>query len=294
MTEIDDDVLDSFWVNSFDIQYQQVLKRVMESGIEEVNKRTGHITRMIPGAYFSVAPEDGFPLLSLRRIPIKLFVSEMCWYISGSRMPSEFLQKFTKIWDGFTNINGVVTTAYGYRWRRHFGRDQLADLIKLLKRDPSSRHGVVVTWDPADDGLANSLTIRKKLNVPCPYTFVVNIMKSRLNMYCVSRSTDMILGCPHDVGGFALLQRILAAHMGFKLGNFVFTTAHAHVYDIHFEQAKELIGRRSRGGKIDLIADQKWFKRAEKQDETLVAEIVEKLERKYRPLPPQKGLNIVF
>lgn len=279
-------------MNSFDLQYQKLLAKVMTEGVEEVNRRTGHRTRIIPGAYIEIS--SGFPLLTLRRIPIRIFTAEMIWYIMGSRMPSEFLQRFTKIWDDFTNINGVVTTAYGYRWRRHFGRDQLVDLIKLLKTDPSSRHGVVVTWDPSDDGLANSLTKRKKKNIPCPYTYVVNITDKRLNLFCVARSTDVILGLPHDVGGFALLQRILAAYLGLKVGNFVFTTAHAHVYDNHYEAARELLKRKSPDGEVELKADKDWFKRSEKGDEKLVEEIVSKLEKQYHPLDPIKGLKIAL
>lgn len=277
-------------MNSFDLQYQRLLRRIMSEGVEEINRRTGHRTRIIPGAYIEIS--NGFPLLTLRRIPIRIFAAEMIWYIMGSRMPSEFLQKFTKIWDDFTNINGVVTTAYGYRWRRHFGRDQLIDLIKLLKTDPSSRHGVVVTWDPSDDGLANSLTARKKKNIPCPYTYVVNITDKRLNLFCVARSTDVILGLPHDVGGFALLQRILAAYMGLRIGNFVFTTAHAHVYDNHYEAARELLRRHSSDEKIELKAEKNWFQRAEKGEEGLVEEIVSKLEKQYHPLEAIKGLKI--
>ncbi len=269
-----------------------VLKQIIEQGVEETNKRTGHKTKIIPGAFFAI--DSGFPLLSLRKIPVRIFTAEMIWYIMGSRIPGEFLAEFTKIWDDFTNINGVVTTAYGYRWRSHFGRDQLGDLIKLLKSDPSSRHGVIVTWDPADDGLANSLTIRKKMNVPCPYTYVVNITNKKLNMFCVARSTDMILGCPHDVAGFALLQRILAGYLGYQVGRFVFTTAHAHIYDIHYETAAELIGRKSEQRQFDFTADRDWFKRAEKGDRSLVEEIVTKIEKQYTPGEPIKGLKIVL
>lgn len=279
-------------VTEFDREYRRALKEILKNGVEEKNRRTGHFTKTIPGLFFKI--DSGFPLLTLRKIPLRIFTAEMVWYIMGSRMPSEFLQRFTKIWDDFTNINGVVTTAYGYRWRRHFGRDQLADLIKLLKKDPSSRHGVVVTWDAADDGLANSLTVRKKMNIPCPFTYVVNVTGGRLNMYSVARSTDMILGFPHDVGGFALLQVILAAHLGFKVGSFVFTTANAHLYDIHYEAAKELVKRKNNHKEIRLNAEKNWFRRAERGDEKLVEEIVSKLEKQYQPLEPIKGLKIVI
>ncbi len=278
--------------NEFDLEYQRVVKDILQNGTEETNKRTGHKTRVLPGAYFEV--DNGFPLLSLRKIPIRIFVAEMIWYVMGSRMPAEFLQQYTRIWDDFTNINGVVTTSYGYRWRRHFGRDQLGELVKLLKTDPTSRHGVVVTWDPADDGLANSLTVRKKMNIPCPFTFVVNITNKKLNMFSVSRSTDMILGCPHDVAGFALLQRILAAHLGYGTGKFVFTTANAHIYDIHYAAAEELVRRKSRQKEIKLKGEANWLARAERGDDKLVGEIVGKLESQYTPGEPIKGLKIVI
>lgn len=279
-------------VIEFDELYRKTLRLILTEGSTEKNRRTNHQTKIIPGAYFEI--RSGFPLLTLRRIPVRIFTAEMIWYIMGSRMPSEFLQKFTKIWDDFTNINGVVTTAYGYRWRRHFGRDQLGDLIKLLRKDPSSRHGVVVTWDPADDGLSNSLTVRKKMNVPCPFTFVANVTGGALNLFSVARSTDMILGFPHDVGGFALLQRILAAHLGLKVGRFVFATAHAHIYDIHYPVARELASRRSSARPFDFQAEKDWFARAERGDESLVAEIAGRIEKNYRPLPPIKGLKIVI
>jgi len=137
---------------SFDLIYQNMLRELIDNGIKEKNARTGHETAALPGLSFSTDIEkDGFPLLGLRKIPIKIFIAEQIWFISGARKPEVFLRDFTGIWDGFTNPGDVVTVAYGYRWRKHFGRDQLGSLVELLSKDPSSRHGVVVTWDPASD-----------------------------------------------------------------------------------------------------------------------------------------------
>src|SRR5438445_999510 len=119
---------------TFDILYQDMLRRIMDSGVREVNQRTGHETAALPGVSFSLDIEkDGFPLLTLRKIPTKIFIAEQIWFISGARKPSDFLRDFTRIWDDFTNPGDVVTVAYGYRWRRHFGRDQLGLLISLLE-----------------------------------------------------------------------------------------------------------------------------------------------------------------
>ena len=128
-------------MTQFDLQYREALREIMNSGFEEFNERTGHRTRTLPGITFRL--NAGFPLLTLRKIPVKLFVAEQIWFIMGSQRPEEFVNKFTPIWKDFTEPDGTIPAAYGYRWRHHFGRDQLADLLQLLEREPGSRHGVV-------------------------------------------------------------------------------------------------------------------------------------------------------
>ncbi len=278
-------------MTKFDQIYQDLLHQIMTKGIKEVNSRTGHETRALPGLSFSIdIGKEGFPLLTLRKIPIRIFVAEQVWFISGSRKPEDFLRAFTKIWDDFTNPGDVVTVAYGYRWRKHFGRDQLQKLIDLLAKDPSSRHGVVVTWDPSSDGLGG---VSKK-NVPCPYTFTVNIIGGKLNLNNIVRSNDMILGFPHDVAGFALLQHILAQKLGVEVGTYSQSISNAHIYDIHYKTANELLGRKNAHKKISLTLPKNAFARAEKKDVKLVADILENLSLQYNPLPPIKNLKIVL
>lgn len=192
-------------MTDFDKEYKRLLREIMDNGIEELSERTGHKTKSLAGLTMVLDLSRGFPLLTLRKIPLKLFVAEQAWYLSGSRRPDDFLSDFTRIWDDFSELDGVVTAAYGYRWRHFFGRDQIKDLIKLLQKEPSSRQGVVVTWDPASDGLNPN---RKKKNVPCPYSFVVNIIGNKLNLHNVVRSNDMLLGFPHDVGGLCLVATL--------------------------------------------------------------------------------------
>lgn len=275
----------------FDKIYQDLLMRIMAQGVREVNGRTKHETTALPGLHFSTDIEkDGFPLLTLRKIPVKLFVAEQVWFVMGSRKPADFLRDYTRIWDDFTNPGDVVTVAYGYRWRNHFGRDQLALLIKLLEDDPSSRHGVVVTWDPSADGLGG---VAKK-NVPCPYTFTVNIIGGRLNLHNMVRSNDMILGFPHDVAGFALLQCILAQKLGVTPGVYSHSISNAHVYDIHYDTAKELMKRKNAHEAIAVFLPKKAFDLAETGDHKLVDEIVVNLTSQYQPSEAIKGLAIVL
>jgi thymidylate synthase len=275
----------------FDELYQDMLKRILSEGTRELSERTGHETTAIPGLHFSIDIEkEGFPLLTLRKIPIPMFVAEQIWFIAGLRKPADFLRDYTKIWDSFTNPGDVVTVAYGYRWRHHFGRDQLGLLIKLLKKEPSSRHGVVVTWDPATDGLS----LFKKKNVPCPYTFTVNIIGGRLHFHNIVRSNDMLLGFPADVAGFALLQHILAQKLGVRVGVYSHSISNAHLYDNQYEAAEELITRPIEHAPIQVTLPKNAFDRAEKKDVSLVEAIVENIQGQYQPQPAIKGLRVIL
>lgn len=278
-------------MSAFDATYQGLLRQIFEQGVSERNARTGHEVRAIPGLHFSHDLErDGFPLLSLRKIPVRMFVAEQVWFIAGVRKPADFLREFTKIWDAFTNPADVVTVAYGYRWRRHFGRDQLKLLLDLLKKDPSSRHGVVVTWDPAQDGLGGA----KKANVPCPYTFTVNIIGGRLHFHNIVRSNDMVLGFPSDVAGFALLQYFLAQKLGVRPGVYSHSISNAHIYDNQYAAVEEMLRRKSDHRPIALALPPKAFERAEKKDPKLVEEIVSHLAAQYQPQAALTGLSIVL
>jgi len=275
----------------FDTLYQGMLRRIMSEGVREQNLRTKHETIAIPGMHFSIDIEkEGFPLLTLRKIPIKMFVAEQIWFISGSRKPADFLRDYTKIWDSFTNPADVVTVAYGYRWRKHFGRDQLGALVKLLKKDPSSRHGVIVTWDPAEDGLGGT----KRANVPCPYSFTVNIIGGRLHLHNIVRSNDMVLGFPSDVAGFALLQCILAQKLGVISGVYSHSISNAHVYDNQLEAVEEMLRRTNDHAPIRVALPKNTFDRCEKKDKKLVEEIVGPLTAQYNPLPAITGMQIVL
>ncbi|HYC83334.1 MAG TPA: thymidylate synthase [Candidatus Paceibacterota bacterium] len=277
-------------MTKFDQIYQEMLSEIIEKGIREVNERTGHECAAVPGMHFSIDLEkEGFPLLTLRKIPVRVFVAEQMWFILGSRKPEDFLRNYTKIWDDFTNPNDVVTVAYGYRWRKHFGRDQLKLLIDLLEKEPSSRQAVIVTWDPSGDGLS----LFKKKNVPCPYTFTVNILGGQLHLHNIVRSNDMLLGMPHDVAGFALLQCILAQRLGVKPGIYSHSISNAHLYDIHYEAAKEMISRQNGHQPVRLKLPANALERIEKRDLAIAEEIISGLTEQYQPMDPIKGLKIV-
>lgn len=275
-------------MTTFDITYQSIIKKIMDEGIEEYNERTGKKVKALPGITFQIDLEkDGFPILTLRKSPFRSAIAECIWFISGKKDPT-FLRTFTKMWDLFLEEDGTIAAAYGYRWRHAFGKDQLGSLIELLQKDPSSRHGVVITWDPKDDGYGGTT----KKNVPCPFTFTVNIIGGRLHLHNIIRSNDMMLGCPFDVLGFSLLACILAQKLNVQPGIYTHSISNAHIYENHYEGALELIKRSHDHSPITLSLPKNSFERAEQLDENLVIEIFESLQKQYNPLEPIGGLTI--
>lgn len=274
-------------MTSFDAQYKQAIADILDHGYEIPNPWSGRTTKMLPGVTLRVDVGESFPLLTLRKIPMKIFIAEQIWYLMGENRPA-WLQQFTKIWDDFLEEDGTVKAAYGYRWRHHFGRDQIDSLVSHLEANPHSRHAVIVTWDPAEDGLG----VEGKKNIPCPYTFTVNIAGGKLHLHNIVRSNDMILGCPHDAAGFALLQCILADRLGVEPGIYTHSISNAHIYDNHFEGARQIVERSHDHPPVKLAVPKGSYDRATRGDATLVEEIFRQLKDKYRPLEAIDGLKI--
>ncbi len=272
----------------FDRLYLDTLKHLYHEGEVVQSERTGYATKALPGVTYEIHPSQGFPLLTVRKMSPKFFCSEIVWFIAGHKS-ADFLRKFTKGWDEFLEEDGTVETAYGYRWRHHFGRDQLLDLVEHLREEPTSRHGVVMMWDPASDGLRAP----KKKNVPCPFTWTANIIGNKLNIHLVVRSNDMVLGNPNDTADFALLQAILAQELGVDIGKLTISISHAHVYENQYEQVEDMLSREVPAHpEIVCRLPEKTFQRALQADESLVHELVEMFSSQYNPLPPIKKMQI--
>jgi thymidylate synthase len=274
----------------FDQVYLDALRRVYEQGETVFSDRTGFSTRALPGLTYELEPSRGFPLLTARKLFPKFFCAETVWFIAGHKHAG-FLQKFTKGWDSFLEDDGTVSTAYGYRWRHHFGRDQLLDLVEHLREEPTSRQGVVLMWDPADDGLRAP----KKKNVPCPFGWTANIIGGKLNIHVIIRSNDMVLGNPNDVADFALLQAMLSQELGVAVGKLTISISHAHVYENQFEQIDDILSREIPAHpEVECRLPPNSFRRALEADESLVTELVDMFAFQYNPLPPMKKVQIAL
>lgn len=266
--------------------YEDIVLKQIANQRPELNKRTGIKTRSLPGITFQTdISEEGFPLLSLRKLPFS-FISEMMWMLSGSST-NEWLTQHTKIWDSFIEEGGVITSAYGFRWRHHFDVDQLEVVIDKLKKDNSSRHGVIMMWSPKED-----LLIKQK-NVPCPYTFTLNIIGKKLHLHLVIRSNDMVLGFPTDVAGFALLQFILAQELEVRVGTLTVSISNAHIYENQMKVIRNMRTRNNFKSNIVFKLPKNSYERACELDDTLIDDI-KKGFKNYEPYPAIKDIPIAL
>ena len=211
------------------------------SGETELNERTGVRVKVgRGGTAFRVDLRDGLlPTVGFRKTFPKSAAAEVAWYLRGEQ-DATFIRKYAPLWDKFVEPIGDVEgvkAAYGYRWRSHFGRDQIRLAVEALKRDPSDRRCCVSAWDPAEDGLG-ALGQR---NVPCPAAFTFSVLGGELHSSIILRSSDVFVGLPYDVMGHALLMDAVAHELRLRPGVMHVTLAHAHLYESHWELTAEMM-----------------------------------------------------
>ncbi len=265
-------------MTTFDLEYKKLLFQVYNQGFEEMNQRTGLKTKILLGADLNLDMKN-FPLLTLRKIPTQLFVAEQIWYLQGEK-DLVFFQNFSKAWNMFAEDDNTVDSSYGYRWRNFFHRDQVQSLINMFEKDPSSRQGVVVTWDPNTDGLDGEA----KKNVPCVPIWIANVVNGKLNFHVIFRSNDIILGLPHDVAGFALLLNILAQRLNLEPGHLHYSISHLHIYENQYKHCEEILARFNPHTEIKLNLPENTFQRAMDKDLSVVTEIISNFDYQYNPL----------
>jgi thymidylate synthase len=219
----------------FRLQYEELLMRLLNRGHVETNRRTGVRVAVGEPTSFSLDLSDGrLPVCGIRRMFPRTAAAEVAWFLQGFQHVG-FIKGYAPIWDKFVEDDGTtIEAAYGYRWRDHFGRDQIENAIHCLTVDPSDRRVFVSAWDPAQDGLG-----RPAKNVPCPVGFTLSITAGQLNSSLLIRSSDVFVGLPYDVMGHALLMQAVRHSIGGELGlgTMHVTLAHPHVYERHWSMA---------------------------------------------------------
>lgn len=243
-------LLDATPAADFPDVYDNLLWRLIRRGTVERNTRTGKEVKALGPVAFKLDLSEGLlPVPGNRRVFPATAAAETAWYLMGTQDATFMLKHARVVWEkfveplwkdglgeGIPTMDQGVKAAYGYRWRRHFKRDQLHLAIETLRRNPSDRRVWISAWDPAEDGLG----AEGQLNVPCPVGFSLSILDGRLNSSYHLRSSDVFVGLPYDVMGHAILMDLLATELGFLgPGEMEFTLAHPHIYDVHWEMAHE-------------------------------------------------------
>lgn len=223
-------------------QYLDLLKKIMDEGVVK-HDRTGVGTKSIFGYQMRFNLNEGFPLLTTKKVHLKSIIYELLWFINGDTNIKYLKEHGVSIWDEWADENGELGPVYGAQWRRWNcgdGRhiDQLQNVMDTLKNNPDSRRIIISSWNVAE--------IEKMALPPCHSLFQFYVADNRLSCQLYQRSADTFLGVPFNIASYALLTMMIAKVCGFELGDFVHTTGDTHIYLNHFEQVKEQLSRTPR------------------------------------------------
>lgn len=230
----------------FHIAYGRILHELLDSPFTETNARTGVKIKTLPGGIsFKINLRCGtLPICGHRKLHPKTAAAEVAWFLSGTKDVT-WMAKHAPIWNKFVEDDGkTVNAAYGYRWIKHFGRNQITHIISALWADPTNRRIYVSAWDPAQDGFEFP-----SKNVPCPVGFTISLVGDELHSSLLMRSSDVFVGLPYDVMGHVILMDVIAATLNtdsrFNVhpGSLHVTLAHPHLYECHFEMAQEAVSK---------------------------------------------------
>ena len=230
-------------------RYLDALKYILENGIDRQD-RTGTGTKAIFGMQMRFNLQDGFPALTTKKLNFNSAKAELIWFISGSSDVKELQKLGSHIWDANAESDywkpkarfpGDLGRIYGVQWRNWKSPDgkeidQLANAIKLIKENPTSRRIIVTAWNPSE--------IEQMALPPCHAFFQFFVANNQLSLQMYQRSCDMFLGVPFNIVSYSLLLHMVAQVTGLKPAEFIHTLGDAHIYHNHFEQVKEQLSRK--------------------------------------------------
>lgn len=220
-------------------QYLDFMRHVYEHGNEKTD-RTGTGTRSVFGHQMRFNLQEGFPLLTTKKLHIKSIVHELIWFLAGSTNIAYLKDNGVKIWDEWADANGDLGPIYGYQWRswptpsgEHI--DQITQVLEQIKNTPDSRRLIVSAWNVAD--------IPQMKLPPCHAFFQFYVADGKLSCQLYQRSADIFLGVPFNIASYALLTHMVAQQAGLEVGDFVWTGGDCHLYSNHLEQVQEQLAR---------------------------------------------------
>ena len=223
-------------------QYLDLLQHIMDNGVQK-SDRTGTGTRSVFGYQMRFNLEEGFPLLTTKKLHLKSIIHELLWFLKGDTNVKYLQENGVRIWNEWADENGDLGHIYGYQWRSwpnpdgtHL--DQITQVVHDIKTNPDSRRLIVSAWNAGD--------IKNMALAPCHALFQFYVVNGKLSCQLYQRSADTFLGVPFNIASYALLTMMMAQVCGLKPGEFVHTLGDAHVYRNHVEQVKLQLSRTPR------------------------------------------------
>ena len=221
-------------------QYLHLLRKILETGADK-NDRTGTGTRSIFGYQMRFALQDGFPLVTTKKLHLKSIIYELLWFLNGDTNIKYLREHGVRIWDEWADDNGDLGPVYGKQWRSWEGAggkvvDQVSELIYQLKSNPDSRRLIISAWNVAD------LPRMKLMPCHCLFQFYTSPSNAgerrKLSCQLYQRSADVFLGVPFNIASYALLTMMIAQVCDMEPGDFIHSFGDVHLYKNHFEQAE--------------------------------------------------------
>lgn len=221
------------------IQYIDLLKHVLKNGRDR-GDRTGTGTKSVFGYQMRFNLEDGFPVVTTKKLHLKSIIHELLWFLSGDTNVKYLQDNGVRIWNEWADENGDLGLVYGHQWRSwpdSDGKpiDQIAQLVNDIKTNPTSRRLIVSAWNVGD--------LDKMKLPPCHLLFQFYVNEGRLSCQLYQRSADVFLGVPFNIASYALLTMMVAQVTGLKPGDFVHTFGDVHIYNNHLEQVNLQLSR---------------------------------------------------
>ncbi|HRO75986.1 MAG TPA: thymidylate synthase [Crocinitomicaceae bacterium] len=223
-------------------QYHQLLQKILDEGVRKED-RTGTGTISIFGHQMRFNLNDGFPVVTTKKLHLRSIIIELLWFLRGDTNIQYLKDNKVSIWDEWADENGDLGPVYGKQWRcwkTEDGRviDQIPNVINQIKKNPDSRRLIVSAWNVADvDNMALP---------PCHSLFQFYVADNKLSCQLYQRSADTFLGVPFNIASYALLTMMVAQVCGLEYGDFVHTFGDTHLYINHIEQAKLQLSRELR------------------------------------------------
>jgi thymidylate synthase len=219
-------------------QYEDLLRHVQQHGTPKAD-RTGTGTKSVFGHQMRFDLNEGFPLVTTKKVHVKSVILELLWFLRGERNVRWLQERGCTIWDEWARDDGDLGPVYGVQWRSWPSEagpiDQIAQVVQQLKTNPDSRRIIVSAWNVAE--------LSKMALMPCHALFQFYVADGRLSCQLYQRSADLFLGVPFNIASYALLTHMLAQQCELEVGDFVWTGGDCHIYDNHTEQVQTQLAR---------------------------------------------------